>query len=399
MGNTDLEGLEKIKNALLESPLFNLSLTNKELFHSNFLAWFGKKYRNDFKKLINSLLGLEICPEEFSIDREFKHFDICIKNSTNEPKVIIENKVKSVPTKEQLDRYRNDVNDKTCQFVLLTMTSHLHDMRNADGWNIITYKDLANKLVEVKNTLSNSYHKKLLEDYCDYVANLQNLISYFDSEGSYFSGNDGIKIDAGIHDICGKRKAQILYQKLKVKCEEKHWPVVSNETDLDTNKIMLGWGFTNSQPLVEVKLKSKCDDIIVIQIQGKQYRHAVEFFDKEMENRITKKEKNTNNKKSIVYIPSEKGLNYLIYNYSYIFTSFDGKCEPRNYPFIPNKKRFGQTDGYCKYCNGNQIKGKISCFVYQWVDIPDSITLDQLVDYIVTDTEQMKSNRDQSIQK
>lgn len=33
----------KIKD-LKESPLYNLSLVNKELFHSNFIAWFGKTY-------------------------------------------------------------------------------------------------------------------------------------------------------------------------------------------------------------------------------------------------------------------------------------------------------------------------------------------------------------------
>ena len=44
-----------IKN-LKESPLYNLSLANKELFHSNFIAWFGEKYPTYFINLINKLL-------------------------------------------------------------------------------------------------------------------------------------------------------------------------------------------------------------------------------------------------------------------------------------------------------------------------------------------------------
>jgi hypothetical protein len=43
--------------SLKKSPLFNLSLTNKELFHSNFLAWFGKLYPELFIQLISDLLG------------------------------------------------------------------------------------------------------------------------------------------------------------------------------------------------------------------------------------------------------------------------------------------------------------------------------------------------------
>ena len=92
--------------------MFNLSLTNKELFHSNFLAWFGNMYKSEFKKLVEELLGPGSWPADvldYKIDREFMHFDICVKDSHDRPRIVIENKVKSVPTQGQLDRYRNEV--------------------------------------------------------------------------------------------------------------------------------------------------------------------------------------------------------------------------------------------------------------------------------------------------
>ena len=42
---------------LQDSPLFQLSLTSKELFHSNFLYWLGVTYRDLFKETFSNLGG------------------------------------------------------------------------------------------------------------------------------------------------------------------------------------------------------------------------------------------------------------------------------------------------------------------------------------------------------
>ena len=73
--------MEITKEILKDSPLFNLSLTNKELFHSNFIAWFGKLYPYMFIDLMNRLLGSDkwakgMNPDKMVIRREFKNFDI-----------------------------------------------------------------------------------------------------------------------------------------------------------------------------------------------------------------------------------------------------------------------------------------------------------------------------------
>jgi hypothetical protein len=41
------------------SPLFNHSLANKELFHSNFIAWFGKLYPGLFISRIVPCLPID----------------------------------------------------------------------------------------------------------------------------------------------------------------------------------------------------------------------------------------------------------------------------------------------------------------------------------------------------
>lgn len=375
--------LDTIKRELQKSPLFNLSLTNKELFHSNFLAWFGNTYKPEFKKLIEELLGQGSWPADvldYKIDREFMHFDICVKDSHNKPRIVIENKVKSVPTKEQLDAYRNEVNSNSCLFILLTMTSQLHNLAGAQGWHIITYKDISDALFKVK--LADPYHSLLLEDYRKYVDYLQQVIECFDAETTYLSKKEDrrYKSDLGIHDICGKRKAQILYRKLIAESKKKGWVVVPNVTELTADKVMVGWGFTNSQPLIDVKLRSGAD-IFVIQIQGNQYRHAVEYFDQQIGDRIEKIGDD--------FFPSQKGLDYLLSKYPDMYAA-----KGSNPAFYPFEGKFGnkKEEGYCKFCNGkSDDNGWISCFVHQWIPIPKDMTCDELVSNIIKDTEAIKN--------
>ena len=363
MGN-----IENCVESLKKSPLYSLSMANKELFHSNFLAWFGDQYKNEFKVLMNKLLGTEVLKDNnFSIEREYKHFDICVKVNGNEI-ILIENKVKSVPTREQLEGYMNEVKNKECKFILLTMTQELQDLSNAEGWAVISYRKLSENMPD---RLNDCYHSSLLEDYRDYVNNLQNIIEIYDKEENYNSKpeDNRLKDELGIHDICGKRKAQTLYKKLREACINKN--------------IYIGWGYTNSTPLIEVKFKPSKDvsDVVIIQIQGKQYRHAVEFFDETIGERIIYGNKE--------HIPSDKGLSYLKEHYSDIL-SLNGE-KPQNYPF--DECGFGQNKkrGYCKYCNGKpNAEGYISCFVYQWIEIPAITSCDDLIQKIVKDIDKME---------
>ena len=377
--------MEDIKNcveSLKKSPLYNLSMANKELFHSNFLAWFGNQYKNEFKDLMNKLLGTEVLKDNnFSIEREYKHFDICVKVNGNEI-ILIENKVKSVPTSEQLEGYMNEVKYKKCKFILLTMTQELQDLSKAVGWTVITSKDLSEKMPD---RLNDCYHSSLLKDYRDYVNNLQDIIEIYDKEKNYNSKpeDNRLKDELGIHDICGKRKAQTLYKKLCEACKNKNINIVSDINNLSDNNIYIGWGYTNSTPLIEVKFKPSKDvsDVVIIQIQGKQYRHAVEFFDETIGERIIYGNKE--------HIPSDKGLSYLKEHYSDIL-SLNGE-KPQNYPF--DECGFGQNKkrGYCKYCNGKpNAEGYISCFVYQWIEIPAITSCDDLIQKIVKDIDKME---------
>lgn len=90
---------------LEKSPLFALSLCGKELAHSNFWEWLIKLEDNKKHPFIEVLQGFYKNNYVFTgVKREENHRDITIhyKDGNVEKCFVIENKLKSIPTIEQL---------------------------------------------------------------------------------------------------------------------------------------------------------------------------------------------------------------------------------------------------------------------------------------------------------
>ena len=186
--------------SLKDSPLFNLSLANKELFHSNFFAWLAE--RNETKHLfvraMESLLKKKVPWAEdflnnsrkFLIKREYEHFDLCIlritpqDNKNGKPKkdlllpvFVLENKNKSLPDYDQLKRYEDSVEkvwskwgkkyDKnSITYLLLSLATDFPDKEKIEReqtWSISSYGDLAKVLVPPVTI--NTYYYYLIK-YC-----------------------------------------------------------------------------------------------------------------------------------------------------------------------------------------------------------------------------------------
>lgn len=117
---------------LQDSPLFQLSLTSKELFHSNFLYWLGVTYQDLFKETFSKLgCNTAAWPDKWEVEREYKHLDLCVKGPGKRGKIylVLENKVKSIPNQQPLNRYTSyweRDNEKPC-FVLLSLMTDFPD--------------------------------------------------------------------------------------------------------------------------------------------------------------------------------------------------------------------------------------------------------------------------------
>ena len=202
--------VEKLNN----NPIFQLSLSSKELFHSNFLAWLAEDKNTQalFKKILSTWLGedtFDYNTDCMEIKREYKNFDfsICEKiindkeSKTGRIRLVLENKFKSIAYKAQLDNYKKKVDalneeaDKAqckaklklnsakfenwkgnaklpkTKYILLTLAENFLDKEavKQSGWIIVTYADYSKTLHDNLDLVKDKFYKELLEKYCEFI--------------------------------------------------------------------------------------------------------------------------------------------------------------------------------------------------------------------------------------
>ena len=149
--------IEEQVERLNRSPLFAISLSGKELSHSNFWAWLLEQEverKHPFIEVFIPDFYQKGCTF-VSVEREKKHVDLTITytNKANESEVlIIENKIKSIPTKEQLMRYEEELGkqDLTITGILTGLYASL-DIQDLGTWTFLSYQEIAKRIMNITN--------------------------------------------------------------------------------------------------------------------------------------------------------------------------------------------------------------------------------------------------------
>lgn len=164
--------IENIVNNLGKSPIYCLTNSSMENSHTDFWSWIIKELDADGLKIfgIAPLEGEKVS----DVKREWNHFDLYIK--TNKRCIVIENKIKSIHTNEQLKEYSEKIS-KICKGaegtiqILATFFEEAKEL--TDNWGAITYADILNNLQNI--TTENTF----IKEYIDVLDNLNKLIQEF----------------------------------------------------------------------------------------------------------------------------------------------------------------------------------------------------------------------------
>jgi hypothetical protein len=194
-------------SALKDSPMFQLSLSAKELFHSNFLAWLCRLYPEEVLPVFtryatNPLTNIT----DVQVLREKNHQDVKFVFPDGHT-IVLENKVKSLPTKEQLRGYSNKYpNKKNCTFILLSLVKP--DFAGT-AWRFMDYHSLGNELLQVHPKIAkrNSYHGAILYDYAKSVLDMDRIVkSFFQKNDDFFGFKERLEklSDLRFHDVIQK---------------------------------------------------------------------------------------------------------------------------------------------------------------------------------------------------
>ena len=293
------------------NPMFRISLGSKELFHSNFLAFLWDCDKTHFLNMLNQLLPGDkqidanlLLKKELTLHREKDNLDLCICHTENEKEyidIIIENKVKSIPYKEQLDKYQQTANKPKHQsttpitYILLSLAS---DFPNKDKikeeWNIVSYKNLANAIEQnyIENGNLADKLKQYVKDYIDFITKLSSLDILGNFEKEPFHNSETISAyhaqklsdlylkQRGSYFICSlmeslSKKEQQYFLEVKVNFfTDSNW---NSRRKAEKNTIIwLSSGMNRGKSTITICINpSNSKNLYEIQIEGDQYRHIL----------------------------------------------------------------------------------------------------------------------------
>ncbi|EMI09195.1 PD-(D/E)XK nuclease family protein [Anoxybacillus gonensis] len=282
---------------LKESPMFQLSLSSKELFHSNFIAWVISNYKNACSFLLTKHLNIESDFLITHVKREENHKDITVYFSNNEGesrKLFIENKVKGIPTYEQLLNYTTT--DERVHYLLLSLIKPAFAQENKvyineldKEWKCINYYDLAQILKELVGEVQekNSYHANIIKDYIDLAISLHNLTEEINGDirkEAYNYGTNSNILDqfreVRLHDFFLKLKHEMIavefYKEIKQRIPGIKLVPYKKWEKANVGEVFVGSGFTNGSGISEVKYvigeRFGSPIILGVQIQDTQFR-------------------------------------------------------------------------------------------------------------------------------
>lgn len=291
---------------LRQSPLFQLSLASRELFHSNFLAWlFGRH-----PTWVGPILGSKAGDERWKLGpkgtrREERSLDLVLHLADGST-LIVENKVKSVPYSEQLERYEKLVGDlkdsyPVPRFLLLTLAAG--DALGASKWPVLTYGVVGERLLRAASGLADGYERSLIEDYAGFISALSAL-GEIRNEDRWIDSDTALR-ELRISDLLQKRRATWLSRGLATVIDTERPGVLvqpgTKAADLELGQLLIYDGLTNGNGLVGFVLAVADGPKLAgaralprigigVQVQGDQYRSFLELLRPSKPNSDTREE-------------------------------------------------------------------------------------------------------------
>lgn len=280
-----MNSLNKKIIELKTSPTFAMSLGGKELFHSNFWAWlieYGeRKFSGDnpfaqiFFKDLKGKYNLTVSREKANRDISISHTDEIGKKHV----YVIENKLKSISTLDQLIRYQSNLKDNFAGGILTGITNDI-DLSDT-CWTFLSYKEISSKLKKIVIN-DTSFEATLIKQYATDIKNLSDIFSELldISNHSLPTSNEEISKRLGeirFADVFIKKQAHNFESFL---LNDKKFVTVKNIANDNGLELQAKVDFSHKNATIDVFLKEASGLRIGIQIQGSQYRRFVEIPEK-----------------------------------------------------------------------------------------------------------------------
>lgn len=273
---------------LKQSLVYKMSLGSKELYHSNIWAWLMENDNSFIKAFFPD------CNEDyhdFQIKREQSHRDLTIwfKNKDDEQKCfVIENKLKSIPSLEQLGGYTKPLmaaNSFAGGVLTGLKTPNIVSAENEKidvcgvEWQFLTYSKISERIRMILNKSTSESIAQNKNTILEYLNNNDAMERIVDNHISMHSLNqqtwDGDLNKLGLSDLINKTLGSMLINYVTSRLDEEkiNFPFLHIGQGFNNKKITLDFRLNNWNEFQERKytyLK------IGVQIEGFQYRRMID---------------------------------------------------------------------------------------------------------------------------
>ena len=261
-----------IFEGLKKNPIFAMSLTSKELFHSNFWGWLFERNTAYIKVFFDD----NISPDDYKVTREEGNKgnkrDITVWTKSHSKAYVIENKFKSVPKADQLNRYQNALGDAFAKGVITGIVPPAFTLKD---WKFMSYSEIGNAIKEIASQVEkDGFEKQLIIEYADMLLALTDCLknALDNTLGKWqlksFEDFEQIRMD----DILKKLKASELEDYLRKELQS----TVSGTAGKNGQfSLFIDDSFSHKHPVVNIQYVQE-NNIIGIQIENYQYRRCVQ---------------------------------------------------------------------------------------------------------------------------
>ena len=268
-----------LPNELQQNPMYRLSMSSLELFHSNFLEWLFDLDHEAFLKCFDPEFTN---PAACTIEREYHLGTIDDKQWVTDIAVfengkmilIIENKIKSTPSKGQLENQKK-LAGEYCKKVLLSLFEYSVIEDKLYKFCKVLYKDLIDKILT--NYESHSQFVPYIKDYCKMLQKLQNILDNDPLVTGWKDGHYTAHLSSKKLEIYDMMDAFRKYQAASLADEFENRFIAKNTTSLH---MTCEHSLNNKRACATIAYKLNNELCVGVQIEHDQLRIFFENKDK-----------------------------------------------------------------------------------------------------------------------
>lgn len=272
--------IETLQNSLI----YQMSLGSKELYHSNVWAWLIEQ-NHEFIKIFGFDDSYVRRAKRVGREEGDRDISIYLDDKDTGPVIVIENKLKSIPSTDQLKKYQEGLKERFHEgiltgIVLPTIVDDDNKVRDYPRWSFVNYQTISERILAILKTIKDGFsesNRSAIEEYCKDIAVMNEIVAEKASKTTKPFWDYDLD-NLGLQDLINKVKASQFMRRFDEYLKQKS---ISFGPSFEH-----GHGFHNKKNTIDFRFVSKGEEKlrIGIQIEGDQFRRFAQLKDNDANN-------------------------------------------------------------------------------------------------------------------